>query len=90
MFNKSKNRVRLFERPSYISKCVCVCNMKISDNMLCSINDKLEKILVKDIHFFTEHVSLYYITFSTVSLKKECLILCHVVGNNVAFVFYLT
>ena len=33
----------------------------IFDSMLCSINDKLE------------HVSLYYIALSRVSVKKECL-----------------
>ena len=63
----------------------------ISDSMLCSINGKLEKFLVKDVYFFAEHVSLYYIAFSMVNVKKECLFLCYfVVGNNVVFVFDVT
>ena len=63
--------------------CVCVC-------VLGSINDTLGNFLVKDAYFLTEHVPLYYIAFSTVSVKKECLFLCYVfLGNNIAFVFDL-
>ena len=39
--------------------------------MMCSINDKLEKLLVKDVYFFTEHVSLYYIAFSMGGVKRN-------------------
>ena len=37
----------------YIYIYVGGCNMEIyiSDSMLCSINDKLEKILLKDVYF---------------------------------------
>ena len=62
----------------------------MSDCMLCSINDKFEKKIAKRYLFFTKHVSLYYIAFSTVSVKREGLFLYYVVvGNNVAFVFDL-
>ena len=52
---------------------VCVCNMEmyISDNIFWSINDKLETILVKDVYFFTERVSLFCIAFSTVNFKRN-------------------
>ena len=39
--------------------------------MLCSINDKLEKYLVKDVYFLSNNVSLYYIAFSMVSVKRN-------------------
>ena len=70
--------------------CVCVCDMEtyISDSMLYSINDKLENILEKGV--FTEHVSLYCITFTTVKMKRNVFLCCVLVDKNVAFVFELT
>ena len=50
----------------------------VSDIILCSINDVLENILAKDIHFLP-NISLYYRAFSTGSVKKECLFLCYVI-----------
>ena len=46
----------------------------ISDSMLWSINDKLEKSLVKDVYFLP-NVSLSNIAFLTVSVEKNSLFL---------------
>ena len=65
----------------YIYACVCITVIYISNSMFGSINEKLERFLVKDVY-------LHYIPFSTVSVKKECLFLCYV-GNNEVFLFDL-
>ena len=51
-----------------VGRCVCVCVYIyiyiyiyiISDSMLCSINDKLEKFLVKNVYFLLN--MFHYIT----------------------------
>ena len=40
--------------------CVDHIEIYISDSMLCSINDQLEKLLVKDVYFLLN--MFYYIT----------------------------
>ena len=60
----------------------------ISDSMLCCINDKLEKYLVKGVYFFIEHVSLYYTAFSThmytedLALNNLQWLICHKTQPN--------
>ena len=61
--------------------------------MLCSINERAGKVLVK-VFILTDillYVSIYYIAFSTVRVKRNVCFVSFVVviGNNVTFVVYL-
>ena len=60
----------------------------ISNSMLCSINDKLEKFLVKDVFYRTCFAILHSI-FNGMK-RNNCFYVVVVVSNNIAFVFDLT
>ncbi len=57
---------------------------------MCSINEKMEKYLVKDVYFYGTFFAILHSIFNG-KHEKECLFLCYVVvGNKVACVFDFT